>query len=214
MYTDGDVCDLTKKPRTTEVRFVCDAELLHAFDSISETSTCNYLVVVHTSLVCAHKDFNSQTTVTRKTLCVAGDGASTRPRRYAELQDRLAAEETARAAAEKEAMRLAEQQLAEQRLRQQQQQKQQGSAGGAQQHQQADKRRGNRPQDHAAEPAKPGGAGNNAQQATAPDVNSEAFQNAANELLKRFFLGKQCFAGGQVIASFTRVSSLRRPLLL
>lgn len=49
---DGTECDLTGEARRTEVRFVCDPSALHSLEYIEETSTCNYLAVVHTSTLC------------------------------------------------------------------------------------------------------------------------------------------------------------------
>lgn len=69
----GGLCDLTGKPRTAEIRFVCDPELMHAFEALSETSTCNYLVVVHTTYLCEHAAFKTESRVTKDIVCIASE---------------------------------------------------------------------------------------------------------------------------------------------
>ncbi|MDP2438757.1 MAG: hypothetical protein Q8P67_23685, partial [archaeon] len=74
-FVGGAVCDLTKKPRTAEVRYYCDpalavssqrlstglaevdAELL-VLDALQEPSTCNYIAKVRTSHLCKHPAFD------------------------------------------------------------------------------------------------------------------------------------------------------------
>ncbi|RUS85378.1 hypothetical protein EGW08_006863, partial [Elysia chlorotica] len=54
-YSDGDVCDLTGKPRTCEVRLKClqNIKSTHAVIlSLSEPSTCQYVLTVESALFC------------------------------------------------------------------------------------------------------------------------------------------------------------------
>lgn len=96
MQTGGDTCDLTGKPRSTEFRFICDPKSLHAFESIAETETCNYMAVVHTSLLCQHPDYSEKTVVPKKILCISSNDAQlgeTRPQRMVKMAESLAIEE-------------------------------------------------------------------------------------------------------------------------
>mmetsp|Transcript_21349 Transcript_21349/g.55733 ORF Transcript_21349/g.55733 Transcript_21349/m.55733 type:complete len:500 (+) Transcript_21349:168-1667(+) len=174
----GDLCDLTKQPRTTEVRFVCDQDMLHAFESISEVSTCNYLIVIQTSMVCQHPKFAADATESKKALCVGDADSPVRPVRLAELEDKLASEAESRATAAAEAQRVAQAAQA----------KAQAAQGGGEGVDPTGQRRGNRPRE-----VQGGGGGGTAAKA----VNPKAQAAAAKKLLTRFFQGKQCFGGGQ-----------------
>ncbi|XP_050431886.1 endoplasmic reticulum lectin 1 isoform X2 [Adelges cooleyi] len=52
--TDGTVCDLSGRPRHTNVLYVCYPQSKHNLFSVKETSTCQYEVIVLTSLLCSH----------------------------------------------------------------------------------------------------------------------------------------------------------------
>ncbi|XP_050542123.1 endoplasmic reticulum lectin 1 isoform X2 [Daktulosphaira vitifoliae] len=52
--TDGTICDLNGRPRHTNVLYVCYPQSKHNVFSVKETSTCQYEVIVMTSLLCAH----------------------------------------------------------------------------------------------------------------------------------------------------------------
>lgn len=54
MLTGGTACDLTSDPRETEVRFICNPDTVSSLLSVSETSTCRYMVVIATSALCGH----------------------------------------------------------------------------------------------------------------------------------------------------------------
>ncbi|CAL5186895.1 unnamed protein product [Lathyrus oleraceus] len=58
-YTNGTVCDLTNKPRETEVRFVC-SEPRAMISSITEISTCKYALTVHVPMLCKHPLFQEE----------------------------------------------------------------------------------------------------------------------------------------------------------
>jgi len=54
-YEGGTTCDLTGKPRRVEANFFCDPEDSGSkVVSISETSTCSYVLKITTSLLCDH----------------------------------------------------------------------------------------------------------------------------------------------------------------
>ncbi|PNX96493.1 protein OS-9, partial [Trifolium pratense] len=58
-YTNGTTCDLTNKPRETEVRFVC-SEPRAMISSITEISTCKYALTVHVPTLCKHPLFQEE----------------------------------------------------------------------------------------------------------------------------------------------------------
>lgn len=58
-YTNGTVCDLTNKPRETEVRFVC-SEPRAMISSITEISTCKYALTVQVPTLCKHPLFQEE----------------------------------------------------------------------------------------------------------------------------------------------------------
>lgn len=53
-YSDGTLCDLTGNPRVTRVLYVCYEEGRHSVYSIKETFTCEYEIIVLSSLLCQH----------------------------------------------------------------------------------------------------------------------------------------------------------------
>eukprot|EP00210_Caulerpa_lentillifera_P007988 g7627.t1 len=71
LYTNGDVCDQTEEPRTTEVRFFCDEQSqwsASAITGIEEGPTCHYVVSVSSPLLCKHPEFKTEET-TRVIVC-------------------------------------------------------------------------------------------------------------------------------------------------
>ncbi|XP_004488513.1 protein OS-9 homolog [Cicer arietinum] len=58
-YTNGTTCDLTNKPRETEVRFVC-SEPRAMISSITEISTCKYALTVQVPTLCKHPLFQEE----------------------------------------------------------------------------------------------------------------------------------------------------------
>ncbi|CAI8587347.1 unnamed protein product [Vicia faba] len=58
-YTNGTICDLTNKPRETEVRFVC-SEPRAMISSITEISTCKYALTIHVAMLCKHPLFQEE----------------------------------------------------------------------------------------------------------------------------------------------------------
>ena len=69
-YEDGDKCDLTGKPRRTEVRISCDMDAPVAkVDSVTESSTCQYRVAVSGPELCVHEDFRPRPKPMRTIVC-------------------------------------------------------------------------------------------------------------------------------------------------
>ncbi|KAL9314463.1 hypothetical protein ACSQ67_019915 [Phaseolus vulgaris] len=58
-YTNGTMCDLTNRPRETEVRFVC-SEPRTMISSITEISTCKYALTVQCPTLCKHPLFQEE----------------------------------------------------------------------------------------------------------------------------------------------------------
>ena len=58
-YTDGKICDITGKPRTTEIWWKCHGSGGTRLVRIEEPTTCNYIIHMHTSLMCSHEKFES-----------------------------------------------------------------------------------------------------------------------------------------------------------
>ncbi|WFD43969.1 hypothetical protein MPSI1_002634 [Malassezia psittaci] len=54
-WSDGTVCDLNGVPRTTIVKYMCVSPNAdhHHIDSITEMQSCNYVINIHTSALCA-----------------------------------------------------------------------------------------------------------------------------------------------------------------
>ncbi|CAG8749794.1 10457_t:CDS:2, partial [Cetraspora pellucida] len=59
----GSICDLTGKPRQVEIQFHCNPQPGDSIAIAKETSTCNYLVIIHTSRLCNDSAFLSKTTL-------------------------------------------------------------------------------------------------------------------------------------------------------
>ncbi|XP_060079073.1 protein OS-9-like isoform X2 [Ylistrum balloti] len=53
-YINGSRCDLTGRPRKTEVRFVCEEGAGDSIARIDEPETCGYILTVHTTKICHH----------------------------------------------------------------------------------------------------------------------------------------------------------------
>lgn len=60
VMTDGTTCDLNGLPRTTRVHYVCYPTGKHEIYSLKEASTCEYEVVVLSSLLCSHPDYRPE----------------------------------------------------------------------------------------------------------------------------------------------------------
>ncbi|KAI9144356.1 hypothetical protein BKA69DRAFT_1057084 [Paraphysoderma sedebokerense] len=56
-YVGGTTCDLTGRPRATEVQYHC-SQSKEYISAIQETSICNYLAIVHTPRLCHPPFFN------------------------------------------------------------------------------------------------------------------------------------------------------------
>uniref|UniRef100_A0A0L8FW84 MRH domain-containing protein n=1 Tax=Octopus bimaculoides TaxID=37653 RepID=A0A0L8FW84_OCTBM len=53
-YVNGSRCDLSGKSRRTEVRFMCEKDIIDYIERIDEPETCVYMLTVYTSVICHH----------------------------------------------------------------------------------------------------------------------------------------------------------------
>lgn len=64
---DGDTCDLTNAPREVEVRYYCELARQHSYISeVIEISTCKYIIILQTPLICGFTEFNSKARLLRE----------------------------------------------------------------------------------------------------------------------------------------------------
>eukprot|EP00102_Acyrthosiphon_pisum_P025584 XP_016662794.1 PREDICTED: endoplasmic reticulum lectin 1-like [Acyrthosiphon pisum] len=52
--SDGTVCDLSGRPRQTNVLYICHPQPKHNVFSVKETATCQYEVIILTYFLCTH----------------------------------------------------------------------------------------------------------------------------------------------------------------
>ncbi|KAK6009625.1 glucosidase II beta subunit-like protein, partial [Ostertagia ostertagi] len=57
LYSQGTTCDITGKPRTTTVMYICVESARNQIHSLSEVSSCNYEVIVLTYALCSHPSY-------------------------------------------------------------------------------------------------------------------------------------------------------------
>ena len=55
--TDGSICDLNNKPRRSHVMYICQPDGRGEVYSMKETSSCEYEIIVLTSVLCSHPEF-------------------------------------------------------------------------------------------------------------------------------------------------------------
>uniref|UniRef100_A0A1B6G9A4 Endoplasmic reticulum lectin 1 n=1 Tax=Cuerna arida TaxID=1464854 RepID=A0A1B6G9A4_9HEMI len=84
--TDGTMCDLNGKPRRTNVLYVCYAMGKHEIYSFKETSTCEYELVVLSSLLCQHPKYKPQDTGEHPISCLPLDGAPKKPKSLRKIE--------------------------------------------------------------------------------------------------------------------------------
>ncbi|KAJ1369748.1 hypothetical protein KIN20_031296 [Parelaphostrongylus tenuis] len=69
LYNQGTTCDITGKPRTTVVKYVCDENAHIQIHSLSEVSSCNYEVIVLTNRICAHPAYKPKEKKNQEIVC-------------------------------------------------------------------------------------------------------------------------------------------------
>lgn len=68
-YNHGTTCDVTGKPRTTDVVYICVEKVQHKILSVTEISSCHYEVVIMTDLLCRHPEYRLTEKKDHKILC-------------------------------------------------------------------------------------------------------------------------------------------------
>ncbi|CAI2292527.1 unnamed protein product [Caenorhabditis sp. 36 PRJEB53466] len=56
-YTHGTNCDVTGKPRNTDVIYICVEKVQHKILSVTEVSSCHYEIVIMTDLLCSNPNY-------------------------------------------------------------------------------------------------------------------------------------------------------------
>ncbi|XP_061173865.1 endoplasmic reticulum lectin 1-like [Saccostrea echinata] len=77
--TEGTECDLNKKPRQVRILYICQPDGRGEIYEMKETSTCEYEVLVLTSVLCANPKFKPKNPPVSKIACHAMDGSPVRP---------------------------------------------------------------------------------------------------------------------------------------
>ncbi len=77
MYTGGEPCDITGKPRQTEVRFMCSEGAKDAITNLREVATCQYRLTFSTARICGHPAFRAPEAPVHHVMCMLdADSAS------------------------------------------------------------------------------------------------------------------------------------------
>jgi len=84
--TDGTLCDLNGKPRRTSILYVCYNLGKHEIYSFKETSTCEYELIVLSSLLCQHPKYKPQDTGDHPISCLPLDGAPKKPKNLRRIE--------------------------------------------------------------------------------------------------------------------------------
>ncbi|KJH44583.1 glucosidase II beta subunit-like protein [Dictyocaulus viviparus] len=88
LYNQGTTCDITGKPRTTVVKYICDENLNIQIYSLSEVSSCNYEVVVLTNRICSHPAYRPRETKNKEIICYSSHSSgSAKPLSLVQLEE-------------------------------------------------------------------------------------------------------------------------------
>ncbi|EGT57596.1 hypothetical protein CAEBREN_32256 [Caenorhabditis brenneri] len=68
-YNHGTTCDVTGKPRVTDVVYICVEKVQHKILSVTEVSSCHYEIVIMTDLLCRHPEYQLSEKKDHKILC-------------------------------------------------------------------------------------------------------------------------------------------------
>ncbi|CAB3407131.1 unnamed protein product [Caenorhabditis bovis] len=89
-YTKGTTCDITGKPRTTDVIYICVENIQHKILSVTEVSSCHYEVLIMTELLCEHPAYRLTKQKDHEITCWnldAKDEESAKPRALQRLDE-------------------------------------------------------------------------------------------------------------------------------
>lgn len=77
--TNGTVCDLSNKPRTIKLLYICHPHVDHEIYSLDEVASCDYEAIVMSRLICSHPDY-SRSAGEDEISCIPVDKSPKRPR--------------------------------------------------------------------------------------------------------------------------------------
>eukprot|EP00088_Acartia_fossae_P000876 TRINITY_DN10336_c0_g1_i4.p1 TRINITY_DN10336_c0_g1~~TRINITY_DN10336_c0_g1_i4.p1 ORF type:complete len:548 (-),score=123.65 TRINITY_DN10336_c0_g1_i4:498-2024(-) len=83
---DGTVCDLNSEPRKTKILYMCYPTGRNEILSVKETSTCEYEVIVLTSVLCTHPHFKPDEVTEHGIKCRPLNDSPAKPVDLAELE--------------------------------------------------------------------------------------------------------------------------------
>ncbi|XP_059173350.1 endoplasmic reticulum lectin 1-like isoform X2 [Physella acuta] len=83
---DGTKCDLTGAPRKAHVLYVCQPEGRGEVYEFKESSTCEYEVIVLTSLLCKHPKYRPKTHPVNEIRCHAMFGSPLKPSELTQIE--------------------------------------------------------------------------------------------------------------------------------
>uniref|UniRef100_A0A1I7UT17 Endoplasmic reticulum lectin 1 n=1 Tax=Caenorhabditis tropicalis TaxID=1561998 RepID=A0A1I7UT17_9PELO len=89
-YNHGTTCDVTGKPRVTDVVYICVEKVQHKILSVTEVSSCHYEIIIMTDLLCRHPEYQLSEKKDHKILCWnedAKDEQEAKPRTLQRLDD-------------------------------------------------------------------------------------------------------------------------------
>ncbi|KAL5009237.1 hypothetical protein ScPMuIL_014818 [Solemya velum] len=85
--TDGTHCELKDQPRRAHVMYICQPEGRGEVYELKEMSTCEYDVIVLTSVLCAHPAFKPKDAPVTQIQCQAIDGSPHKPRQLETMEE-------------------------------------------------------------------------------------------------------------------------------
>lgn len=84
--TNGTLCDLSNKPRTIKLLYICHHHGKHEIWSFEETSSCEYEAVILSPLICSHPDYGPRGTGEDEINCVPLEKSPKKPKSLAALE--------------------------------------------------------------------------------------------------------------------------------
>ncbi|KAL4237569.1 hypothetical protein ACF0H5_002283 [Mactra antiquata] len=85
-FTHGSVCDVTGKPRISNIMYVCQLTGRGEIYQLKETSSCEYSVIVLTSALCQHPAFKPKDPPVSKINCHPSGNSPIYPQSFKQLQ--------------------------------------------------------------------------------------------------------------------------------
>ncbi|PIC54852.1 hypothetical protein B9Z55_003934 [Caenorhabditis nigoni] len=85
-YNHGTTCDVTGKPRTTDVVYICVENVQNKILSVTEISSCHYEIVIMTDLLCRHPEYRISEKRNHKILCWNQDAKNDKDAKPMSLQ--------------------------------------------------------------------------------------------------------------------------------